>query len=200
MLSYEEFKKKFKKDPTKKLSDRHKAMIDLYFGFAKFEKLKAARMAGFKNPEVNLVRLFNEPVVVAEIERRQAENRRKYNITYDNVMQEMAKIGFANIAKFMTWHEDTGEFIGFNLTKEQIDDYAAIGEITVETYMEGKGDDAEEVKKIKIKPWNKQTALEALIRHAGLSHEKNASTLEVEIVDRLRQGRERVFGRDKKED
>lgn len=188
-------------DPAKrKISDRHREVLHYYFTSAKFDKTKATRMAGYRHPNKHSNHIFSQPHIQAEIKRRKQRVQRRYDITYETVIQEMAKIGFANLAKFMSFDEDTGEFIGINLNQEQMEEIACLGEITVETYIEGRGDDAERVKRVRVKPYNKLTALEAMIRHAGLSKDKTTTEIELTLVDRLRQGRERTFGRAKTEE
>jgi phage terminase small subunit len=178
-----------------KLTDREVQIINYYFGAANFNKTVACRMAGVPHAMQSSYRIFAKETVRKEIERRQKVIQKKHDLSYDNVMAEMAKIAFSNIAEFMDWDEETGEFVGIGLNSEQMEQIAALGEVTVETYVEGRNEDAEVVKRVKIKPYNKLAALEAIIRHAGLSKDKIEVTGELSLVDRLRAGRERAFGR-----
>ena len=67
----------------------------------------------------------------------------------------------------------------------------AIGEVTVETYMEGKGEEAREVKRVRVKPWSKLAALDQLMRHAGLSKDKTNAAL-LDVAARLTAGLKRI--------
>ena len=183
---------------SSKLTPQMVALIDAYFGPAKFNKFQALAMAGYSTPEGNY-RVFNHPGVSAEIERRHAEIRVKYEVTYERVVDELATIAFSNIDSFMAYDKQTGEFVGFDLSKANLREISALGEITVDTYTEGKGEDAQEVKRVRLKPHNKLSALDALMRHAGLSKEKQP-TVQVELIDRIRKGRARVGVKEEEEE
>jgi hypothetical protein len=179
-----------KRETGKKLNPQQIAAIDAYFGPAKFKKVTALRMAGYAHPD-GYVRMWEFPAVKAEVERRNELIRAKYDVTYESVVDEIAKIAFANLDSFMKYDEDTGDFVGFDLSKADLHEIAALGELTVETYVEGQGENAETVKRVRLKPYNKLSALEALMRHAGISKEKQP-TLQVELVDRIRKARYRT--------
>lgn len=175
-----------------KLSDRHRQVIDNYYGEAKFNKNQALRMAGYAHPN-KAQKVFARPEVVAEMERREVRVRGRYEITYDSIVGELAKLAFSSIADFAEITEDGG----FVLTERTLalatpEELAALGEVTVETHWEGRGDDAEEVRRIKIKPWNKLQALEMIMRHAGLSKEKTPMSEAASLVDRILAARQQV--------
>jgi hypothetical protein len=68
-----------------------------------------------------------------------------------------------------------------HLTRDQA---AALSETTVESYMEGSGDNAQMVKRVRIKFHSKTQALEALSRNLGLFAEDNSQGVKslVEIM------------------
>lgn len=82
----------------------------------------------------------------------------------NEVLVELSKIGRSNIKKAILRGDDTDELV------ESIDGLpdeaaATIQELTVETYVEGHGDDARQVKRVKIKLHSKHAALSELRRH-----------------------------------
>ena len=80
--------------------------------------------------------------------------------------EQLTKIGFANIQDYVRIGPDGDPVLDFeNLTRDQA---AALQEVTVETYMEGRGKNAREVKKVRFKLADKRAALVDLGRHHKL--------------------------------
>ena len=109
-----------------RLSDRYRRLVDHYFTDARFNQSEAARLTGYKWPTKIAWKLFNKPAVKAEVDRRHRVAQERYDITYESIIQEMAKIGFMNIGDFMDFDEKTGEFVGVNLRKEMIEKLSAL--------------------------------------------------------------------------
>ncbi len=171
----------------KKLSDRHRQVIDFYFGDAKFNKNQALRMAGYAHPN-KAQKVFARPDVVAEMERRETRVRGKYEITYDRVIAELEKLAFSSIASFAEITKG-GEFVlnEQTLALATPEELAALGEVVSMPLEEG-----ETVRRVKIKPWNKLQALEMIMKHAGLSKEKTPMSEAVSLVDRILMARQQV--------
>lgn len=182
--------------PRLKLSPRHREVVNYYFGVSNFSKTDAIRRAGYAHPNKNCG-IFSLPAVKAEIERRERVVRERYNVTYDRVVDELARIAFSSPLDFMEPDEDGGMTV--DLTKADADMLRAIGEFQIETYIEGRGEDAQRVKRVKLKPWNKQAALEALMRHAGLSKEKSPLEVMGDLAARILAARKRVAPSDEQE-
>jgi phage terminase small subunit len=86
--------------------------------------------------------------------------------TAREVLEQLTKIGFANIQDYVRIGPDGDPVLDFeNLTRDQA---AALQEVTVETYMEGRGKNAREVKKVRFKLADKRAALVDLGRHHKL--------------------------------
>jgi phage terminase small subunit len=82
------------------------------------------------------------------------------------ILQELSAIGRANMADYMTVGSDGDPQLHFSeLTREQT---AALVEVTVETHVEGRAEDAKKVKKIRFKLHDKRAALVDLGRYYGL--------------------------------
>lgn len=89
----------------------------------------------------------------------------RYVISRDRVMAELATMGFSSMEDYLVPNED-GELVLSlkNLTPRQL---AALSEVTVETYVEGRGKDARTVKRTKIKLHDKKASLALLMQANG---------------------------------
>lgn len=111
-------------------------------------------------------RLLGNPKIEAAIAKRQAAIRKKLHITQEMVAAELAKIGFANMRDYLRIGPDGDPWLDFSqLTREQA---AAISEVTVEDYKDGRGEDARDVRKVKFKLSDKRMALVDLGKHLGM--------------------------------
>jgi len=127
----------------------------------------------FKAPDVGMKaasRLLNSVDVQARVKELQTRAAEKTEITIASVITELAKIGFSNMEAYFRSNEDGDPVLDFStLTSEQ---KAAMSEITVETYLEGRGEDARTVKKVKFKLHDKKGALVDIGRHLGAFRDK----------------------------
>lgn len=109
---------------------------------------------------------LSKPEIAAAIAAAQAKLAKRAEITAEMIVAEMAKIGFANMADYMKATEQGDPYLDFSgLTRDQA---AALGEVTVEDYKEGRGQDARDVKRVKFKLHDKLSALEKIGRHLGM--------------------------------
>jgi len=94
----------------------------------------------------------------------------------ERVVRELLQLSTSNIADFCLFGDD-GE-INTDFTLATYEQLAAVQEITVDSYMEGKGDEARPVKRVRFKLYDKKAPLELLgrrfqmwtdrIEHGGL--------------------------------
>jgi len=152
------------------LTPRELQVIDRYFtnGFGKTEALS---YVGYRWAETNTYDFFHRPLVMAEIERRQARLRAKQEITEDRVIQELAAIGFARLSNILSVDEDgkvTVDLLGMSETER-----AALSEFSSEPTLTGQ--------KIKVKFHDKKSALVELGKGLGYLKER----LEVEAGEDL---------------
>jgi hypothetical protein len=97
-----------------------------------------------------------------------AEHRRRHDITVDRILVELSKIGFSNILDYMKV-QGPDAFVDLStLTRDQA---AAIQEITVEDYRDGRGEDARDVRRVKFKLADKRAALAEMGKHLGMFKE-----------------------------
>jgi phage terminase small subunit len=112
-------------------------------------------------------------------------------ISKESVLEELAKIGFANMSDYMRVGPNGDPILDFSaLTRDQA---AALVEVTVEDFKDGRGEGARVVRRVKFKLADKRGALVDLGRHLGLfvdRHEhrgdpSGSTSLTVEERDRL---------------
>jgi hypothetical protein len=83
---------------------------------------------------------------------------------------ELAKLGFANMADYMRANPNGDPYLDFSqLTRDQT---AALQEVTVEYYVDGRGEDARNVKRVRFKLADKRAALVDLGRHLGIFRDR----------------------------
>ena len=136
---------------------------------------KAYRAAGYK-PSTEMIasisasQLLNSAKVQTRLQELQGKVAEKTGITIERVLAELAKIGFANMGDYFRVGHDGDPVVDFSkLTDEQ---KAAIQEITVEDFYEGRGEDARQVRRVKFKLHDKKGALVDIGKHLGMFKEK----------------------------
>lgn len=133
---------------------------------------QAAIRTGYsaKTAKVQGSRLLTKVAIRAAIEAATAERARRTEITQDMVVRELAKIGFANMGDFMRVGHDGDPVLDFgNLTEDQ---KAALVEVTVEDFKDGRGEDARDVRRVKFKLADKRAALVDIGKHLGMFRER----------------------------
>jgi phage terminase small subunit len=92
-------------------------------------------------------------------------------MTAQEALEELTRIARANMQDYMRIGPDGDPVLDYSkLTRDQA---AALQEVTVDTYTDGRGDDAREVKRIKFKLADKLRALELIGKHNALFTEKH---------------------------
>lgn len=126
--------------------------------------------AGYAANEGNAGRLNRNERVRARIEEILSEGAEKAGVTVQRIIDELAKVGFANMADYMRGGADGDPYLDFSrLTREQA---AALGEVTVEDFKDGRGSDARDVRRVRFKLHDKLSALEKLGKHLGMFKER----------------------------
>lgn len=83
-------------------------------------------------------------------------------VTAEKIFDELAKIGFANMADYRPTLA-SGQIA--DITR---DNAAAVQELVVDTYIEGHGDDAKSVRRVRLKLLDKRAALVDMGHHLGM--------------------------------
>lgn len=123
---------------------------------------EAAKRAGYaeRSAHVTGCRLLKDHKVaraIAQIEQAKAD---RYGVTADRLEQELAMVAFANMDDY-TRLTANGERV-VDLTACTREELAAVGEVTIEDYVEGRGDDARDVRRVKFKLHDRLRAIELL--------------------------------------
>ncbi len=166
-------KKGQKKDKKRKIKPRHRQFIDNFINTNNATQSYIDANYSIKGAGQAARKLLKKDHIQAEIARRRKEIARKANITADDVINEYAKIAFANSEDFFEWGVQEIEMIqGSNVFKKvarilikppeeiQRDKKAAISGIK-ETSKGG----------LEFKFFDKQKALDSLGRYFGVSTE-----------------------------
>lgn len=157
-------------------------------------KKEALIKAGYSRDSVHVAigMVFSRQDVLAEIDRQREKMLGRSKGIVDRIKDELAKVAFFNLGDVLEVTKE-GELV-FNFEEATMDDMAALGEVTVETRMEGRGKDRTPVRKIKVKPLSKLEALGTLCRIHNMLND-TAVTVNVNgqsLEERLQAGRKRV--------
>jgi phage terminase small subunit len=160
------------------LNARQQRFVDEYL--IDLNATQAAIRAGYsaKDADVQGPRLLGNVGVQAAITEKQSKLAQKSEITQEKVLAEYVKLGFANMLDFMTVQSDGLAYVDLSkLTREQA---AALQEVTIDEYVIGKGEDAHDVMKVKIKLSDKKAALDSICKMLGYNEpDKREDTLHV---------------------
>jgi phage terminase small subunit len=111
-------------------------------------------------------RLLRNVRVSARIAELKGVAAQASTIEATRVLDELAKLAFANMADYMRVGPDGDPVLDFSkLTRDQA---AALVEVTVEDYLDGRGEDARKVRRVRFKLADKRGALVDLGKHLGL--------------------------------
>lgn len=83
-------------------------------------------------------------------------------VTKYDIVMELKAIGFARMNHFTSLDGSGEPFLDLTKLEENPEYWAAVKEVVVEEYVEGKGDDARDVKRTRISLHDKQTSLKTL--------------------------------------
>ncbi|HEV2303168.1 MAG TPA: terminase small subunit [Stellaceae bacterium] len=129
---------------------------------------QAAIRAGYSKRSANeqAARLLAKDSVAAAVAGAREAQSKRTEITADAVLAELVKLGFANMADYMKVGPHGDPYLDFSaLTRDQA---AALQEVTVEDFVDGRGEDARDVRRVKFKLADKRAALVDLGRHLGM--------------------------------
>lgn len=125
-----------------------------------------SRESGYSIGQENL----KKPEIAEEIEKRLKRRLDKLDITSENVLRELAILGFSNMLDYIRTTDEGDAFINLSeLTRTQA---AAIQELTVEEYTEGRGENKRDIRKTRFKLGDKRGSLELLGKYLALFTEK----------------------------
>jgi phage terminase small subunit len=164
---------------TSKLTIKQEAFAQAYIetGNASEAYRRAYNAGKMKPATVNrkAVELLENGKITARIAELQAGHQKRHEVTVDRIVQEYAKIGFANMLDYVTVDNNGGAYV--DLSKLDRDQAAAIQEITVEHLQARDAEDGSGTKipviKTKFKLADKKSALDSLGKHLGMFIDKH---------------------------
>lgn len=151
---------------------------------AKGETADAAYVtAGFSENRSNAARLSANEHVVARIAELLGRAADRTEVTVAKVIAELAKVGFSNMLDYVTVQDGGDAYV--DLSALSRDQAAAIQEITVEDFKDGRGDEARDVRRVKFKLLDKRAALVDIGRHLGMFTDKIEMKAKHEFDDEM---------------
>ena len=158
-------KRRAKKKPWKATSKQQRFIAEYP---ADFNATKAAERAGYSKKTAGQQghRLLKNVQIQREIQKRIAKLTTKADVTVERVLSELMKVGFANLQDYIRITADGDPYIDLSAMTEY--QAAALQEITVEDFKDGRGDNARDVRKVKVKMLDKLSALEKLGKYLGM--------------------------------
>lgn len=149
---------------------------------------RAVLEAGFEvggriNASKYATELRTMPHVAAYLDQWHLDRERRFTVSGDRIIEELAKIAFGGMQNMVRIQDDGSPVIDLAYAEEP--ELAAISEMTVDHYTDGIGDDARPVKSVKIKSYSKLQALEMLGKLAKFRLFANAAPVELGDVAEL---------------
>lgn len=144
----------------------------------------SARVEGCKH--------LTKPAIKAYLDEKLAEIEKRYEMNLDKCLSGLSRIATSNM---MDYIRPDGSV---DLSALDHDQAAAIQEITVETYEErtGRGDETETIKRVKLKLYDKRSALLDLGKHFGGFKTKVEHSVGNELADLMKKARERSVNKE----
>lgn len=125
----------------------------------------AYKKAGYKPSEQHASRLARNGKISARVSALLQGAAKRAEISIADVISELAKIGFANMADYMRVGPDGDPCLDFSaLSRDQA---AALSEVTVEDFKDGRGEEVRNVRRVKFKLLDKRAALVDIGKHLG---------------------------------
>lgn len=121
-------------------------------------KCKTEQVAGVCGAQV-----LKRPRVRKLIDKLLAARASRLEVKADRVLEEIQRLAFSDIRNYIRV-QDGDAYV--DLSRMTADDSAAIKEIIVEEYKDGRGEDARDVKRTTLRLHAKMPALEKLYQHA----------------------------------
>lgn len=156
-----------RKNKVRGLTPHQLAFVDAWFacGMNGAEAVRQSGVSSSKTPNIIANQYMRKPAVAAEIARRQVQAQERAELTLDDVIAELRKIAFVNLADVMVIDPETGKFAPDTAKLVAMSDeerrnfMASVGEIRV---------DRATGLITKIKHLDKKGALVDLGKHLGM--------------------------------
>lgn len=177
---------------AKTLNARQEAFCQSYARCA--NATKAAKEAGYsdRTSYAQGHRLLKDAEIEARIAAIRAERWKALHMSDDELLAEAAKIGRFNLGRMIHITDQGEPYI--DLSKATEDDMAALAEVSIEDFVDGRGDDARDVRRVKVKAPSKLAAISLLMKHRGLLTDKLEVTAGEGFADAMEAALRRARG------
>lgn len=142
-------------------------------------KSRASIAAGYTNLYAGQA-LCKRADIAHRIEQLQEELEDKLEITSERVLREFCALAFSNIDDFFEVTNEGDVRMDFNRSSRF--QRASIAELSQDVYWEGRGEQAERVRRTKVKFHDKAKALEALAKRLNLFGDRDTSSEDEETT------------------
>jgi phage terminase small subunit len=131
-----------------------------------FNKCKAAITAGYaaKTAQARSSEIFKHPYVVKRLKEMKEEARKKFEVSHEKILKELAAVGFSDIGKFL---EENNDVTGIKQLKTDLRRQVKKVKKTVTEFDGGTKTTVE----IELHP--KLVALDLIAKHVGFYNEDN---------------------------
>lgn len=174
-------------------AERVRRVVDYYLAMPKPSYQEALiRGGGYTKSTANsnAHKFFKRPEVVEYLEERRKDISAKTGVTTERLVERLKMLAFGDLARFIKVN-DKGQ-LDYDFTGATEDELRLVNELTVDSYKEGRGPTARDVKKFKFAKADTLRAIELLGRIMGVFKDKTEVSGEVSLVERLQRGRDRV--------
>jgi phage terminase small subunit len=147
---------------------------------------QAAIRAGYSAKSARVVgcRSITKANIAAAIEKARTKRAERTELTQDWVVDELRKIAGANMLDYMKSTPAGDPYLDFSALNR--DQGSVLAEVTVEDFVDGRGEGVRAVKRVKFKLHDKLGALDKLGRHLGLfdaKHKRPDAPVEVTVEE-----------------
>lgn len=151
----------------------------------RFNGTQAAIHAGYSKRSAGEIayELLKKPQIAAAVEKYLADRAAYTGKSKDDIEREMELLAFGRATNFHRFTED-GEPV-IDLSDASRDELAAITELETHDYVDGRGENARDVKKVRFKMADKRQALMDLAKLRG--HVIDKGEMKVDMTARQRQ-------------
>lgn len=163
-------KRKTNKPHVQKLTAKQQKFIVEYL--IDLNATQAAIRAGYSAKTAFAIGAENltKPLIKQALKKAMDERGERTQVTADRVLEELALMGFSNMLDYTRTTDDGDAYVDLSaLTRDQA---AAIKEITVEDFKDGRGEGNRDIKRTKLVLADKRAALVDIGKHLGMFKEQ----------------------------
>lgn len=163
-----------------------------------YQAIPAAREAGYAKPDPQAFQVLGSRRVQARIAELAADaqaladqRRADAVMSAAETLERLTRLGRASLANLIHVTPDGDPFV--DISKAGPNEREALAEATIEDFVAGRGEDAREVRRVRVKLHPKLSALEALAKHHGLLTERVELTADASTAALLERARLRAI-------